>query len=532
MLSVLAETAGHPLLFYPVESDDIALAQRDDVLWFEILRAFDWKPLQMVAARYYEALWCFNHEQSEARRERERSAPVANAETREDATLRLLFARPTMDPEAVVLTEMEACESGDIRIDPRTLRPGMVPARLWGRAPKCFFAMFKAFLGLPMLGRPAEPEFVEQELVNNPSYARACGFTVSDPEIGYRQTDVPSRRKLEQFDQIMTKAGLWAEAAVGQVRRNLEKGILRANDTVVHDTTHYRAFSDMHVVTFPQEAEGKEPRKKSHPRTTKACRCAEREGCPHPWVSADEGAGTVVKSGGKMIWGHKASTISFAGQELLLDAVAMSDAATHDSRSLLPHLERLATLHPEVMRGVSTILDDGALDDEAIRKAVKERFGADLVVKPNPRGKKALTQGLPAGIREVTTAGTPVCVAGFPFDFLGCRHTEERFLFRAPDDEEGRPVCAGCGMRDGCLRPEAACRHLSLPFELLPHLDPRLPHLSRRFERLTAKRTVIERIHKLMKFDYGSERLSKRGNASFQATLDKTLLAMHLVAAG
>jgi len=46
-----------------------------------------------------------------------------------------------------------------------------------------------------------------------------------------------------------------------------------------------------------------------------------------------------------------------------------------------------------------------------------------------------------------------------------------------------------------------------------------------------ARRTVIERLHKLMKYDYGDERLSKRGNHSFQARLDKTLLAMHLVIA-
>jgi len=31
-----------------------------------------------------------------------------------------------------------------------------------------------------------------------------------------------------------------------------------------------------------------------------------------------------------MYWGHKASTISFANQEILLDAAAMTDAASHD----------------------------------------------------------------------------------------------------------------------------------------------------------------------------------------------------------
>ena len=46
-----------------------------------------------------------------------------------------------------------------------------------------------------------------------------------------------------------------------------------------------------------------------------------------------------------------------------------------------------------------------------------------------------------------------------------------------------------------------------------------------------AKRTAIKRIHKLMKFDYGDETLSKRGTPAFQGRLDKTVLAMHLVIA-
>jgi hypothetical protein len=34
-----------------------------------------------------------------------------------------------------------------------------------------------------------------------------------------------------------------------------------------------------------------------------------------------------------------------------------------------------------------------------------------------------------------------------------------------------------------------------------------------------------------MKFDLGDERLTKRGNGAFQARLDKTLLAMHVLLA-
>ena len=68
-------------------------------------------------------------------------------------------------------------------------------------------------------------------------------------------------------------------------------------------------------------------------------------------------------------------------------------------------------------------------------------------------------------------------------------------------------------------------------FERLPWLDPEFPQVSKRFAKIMARRTVIERLHKLMKYDFGDDRLSKRGTKAFQARLDKTLLAMHLALA-
>ena len=172
----------------------------------------------------------------------------------------------------------------------------------------------------------------------------------------------------------MSITGLWGDAAVGQVAKNLREGIIKLESTLVHDTTHYEAFSSMQVVDLPEdqdpapshdakpaETDGKttsptttkQPKKgkkkkkrKSHPKTSKSCRCKDRANCPHPWVSADNGAGTVVKSTGKMYWGHKASTISFANQEVLLDAVAMTDAASHDSQSLPAHVARVLSFIP------------------------------------------------------------------------------------------------------------------------------------------------------------------------------------------
>ena len=526
----------HPIpgqleLIHVVESDDRFLTE-SDVLWFAVLRDLDWRPLVPVAVQYYEALWQFNQDQLIERLKKEDSSAVSNLETKAEARQRLLLERATLDPEKPVLAEGETCFREPLHVDPRAIRPGQVPARLRGRTPKDFFPMLKSFLGVMVMGRPAEPEFVHAELTNNPSFARTCGFTLPVPEFGYQATDVPSLRKLEQFDQIMTKNNFWGELTVEQVRQNLESGKLGLSTIGVHDTTHHEAWSSMEVPEVEGKTKNGKPLKKSHPKTTKSCRCQAWQDCPHHWISADDGAGTVVKAGRKMYWAHKASTFALTGSmEIPLDAVAMTDASTHDSRSLIAHLERIKIRYPEVIEKLEIVLDDSALDDEGVRKQIKERFHIELRVEPNQRGRKPSLKDLPRGVDRITAGGRPVCVAGFPFDLLGVRKEAECFLFRAPDDVDGVPVCTGCSLREGCVRTTAERRHLSLPFTRIPYMDPDFPHLSKRFQRLMAQRTVIERIHKLMKFDYGSDQLTKRGTAAYQATLDKTLFAMHVVLA-
>ena len=180
MLPVAEASVQLPLL-HIVESDDLHLEKQADVLWYPVLRDLDWRAFVAVAAQYYEALWAFNQAQRDARVEREHSQPEVNPETREEADRRFLFERATMDATVPVLHETVPAQRELHHVDPARLRPGQVPPRFAGRTPKCFFAMFKAFMGLCLLGRSPEPEFVHQELVNNQSFARACGFTLPDP---------------------------------------------------------------------------------------------------------------------------------------------------------------------------------------------------------------------------------------------------------------------------------------------------------------------------------------------------------------
>ena len=589
MVALVPSPSQLPLIQF-VESDDLYLQDQPDVLWFDVLPNLDYHRFQQTAARYYECLWQFNRQQAQQRNDRRGNPPPPNSETQTQATQRLIFSRPTLDQNATVLYQPPDPPPPEIPIRPQSLHPNVTPPRFAGRPPKCFFALLKSFLGLMFAGQPPEPEFVHQKLSENPAFARTCGFTIGRPGKLARQTDIPSLRKLQQFDQIMTDNGLWAELALDQVADNLRNGTVRAESTVVHDTTHYHAYSSMKVVeldpavaqtqatteaqTFQEpdeEAQGefqknkaaeaadtqsadtqraaaqakesspkakakppkKPPKKKrkSHPRTTKNCRCADREHCGHPWINADEGAGTVVKSTGKMYWAHKASTLSFADQEVLLDAVALNDAASHDSQSLVPHLSRLLARHPDLQGVVTRVLDDGAADDRELKSEIKMTFDVELLAPINPRRRGPIRVDLPRGIDHLTPRGVPVCQAGFPFELLGFRQDTERFIFTAPEVTPGESVCLGCALRDGCYRGQSGGRRVTIAADRLPWLDREFPQLSKRFAKAMARRTGIERIHKLMKFDHGDDRLTKRGTSSFQARLDKTLLAMHVLLA-
>lgn len=606
-------------LIHLVESDNLFLHDQVEVVWFDVLNTLDYHAFQATAAHYYEQLFTFNQQQKQHRIERRENPPPPNPETRGQATQRTLLERATLDEQALALYERPQLTTPLISIAPHEVVPGVPPPRFVGRPAKCFFAMLYSFLGTTLAGQPAEPEFVHQRLCENPAFARTCGFTIPRPGKSKRQSDIPSLRKLQQFDQIMTAVGLWEELALDRVAANLREGKIKMEATLVHDTTHYHAYSSMQVIELPEAAEEstapadkvtaavkvdgkpvtvarvevvrvpvdqigqqtaakvqaadsplvaatetyttvttgktaktrgktaagqpnckpakngksgsktKKKKRKSHPRTTKNCRCQDRQQCDHAWVNADAGAGTVVKSTGKMYWGHKASTLSLAEQEVLLDAVAMSDAASHDSQGLVPHLSRLLQRHPDLRGLVTRVLDDGAADDPQLKASIREQFGIELLAPINPRRRQPIHGELPRGIYHLTPCGVPVCEAGYPFELLGFRKATEHFLFRAPQDAEGKSVCQGCALRAGCYRGQSGGRVATISADRLPWLDRELPQLSKRFAKAMARRTSIERLHKLMKFDFGDDRLTKRGNDTFQTRLDKTLFAMHVL---
>jgi hypothetical protein len=242
-------------LIHVVESDDLFLHDQVDVVWFDVLHTLDYHAFQATAARYYEQLFTFNQQQKQHRIERRENPPPPNLETQGQATQRTLLERATLDEQAAALYQRPQPTTPLIHIAPHEVVPGYTPPRLAGRPPKCFFAMLYGFLGTTLAGQPAEPEFVHQRLCENPAFARTCGFTIPRPGKPERQSDIPSLRKLQQFDQIITAAGLWEELALDRVAANLQEGKIQVEATLVHDTTHYHAYSSMQVIELPEAAE-------------------------------------------------------------------------------------------------------------------------------------------------------------------------------------------------------------------------------------------------------------------------------------
>ena len=146
------------------------------------------------------------------------------------------------------------------------------------------------------MGFPAEPEKVYMLLKSNPSFARVCGFIPRHVRDEYCSEHIPSLRKLEQFDQIMRESGIWAKIKVEEVKENIKSGVIRKENELVGDTTHYYAYSGFETVVYKDE-NGKE-QKKSQSKVTKGCGCEDKQGCNHSWGLSDDGAGTIVKSGG------------------------------------------------------------------------------------------------------------------------------------------------------------------------------------------------------------------------------------------
>lgn len=169
-------------LFHEIHEDDQYLLNTIDGEWFSILYHLPWEDYRPHAAAYYDALYDFNiaEQKKRAERKNEKKPDSKNTEAKEEARQRLLFERATLQTSTEevpqIIYQEKVVEFKPTRTNPQEISPGVVPVRLVGRKPKCFFSLFKSFMGTTLMGFPVEPEKVHLLLTSNPSFARVCGF--------------------------------------------------------------------------------------------------------------------------------------------------------------------------------------------------------------------------------------------------------------------------------------------------------------------------------------------------------------------
>ena len=176
------------------------------------------------------------------------------------------------------------------------------------------------------------------------------------------------------------------------------------------------------------------------------------------------------------------------------------------------------------------MLYDSACDDGPLKQRFQDELGIELKASFNPRRSKAITRELPRGMEKITPYGVPICLAGYEMDYQGIRYASEKFIYRAPQQEDGISVCIECPEKlQCCNRSTSSGRTITVSFDTLKHIDPSDPPMAKRFKAIMTRRPSVERMIKRLKCDLGDDRLSKRGNDSFQAYLDKTMISYHLL---
>lgn len=534
-------SAALPVLF---ESSDNSAVLQDPVNedWLAVVNTIGGECYEVLARRYYVALY---HWRSQVCRPELRDRIHVQAPGKQQALqgmLELMEQRKSNSKQTTTVFNDAGPASSEDGL-PEVLKDfSKAPPSLHsflsgpGRPPCDALCLMRAFLAAPLLGVGDDPTSVYRLLHNNPTFAHACDFLGRDVLKQLRELTsrrLPSLSVCHEFSEVMTRYGLWQLARLDQVRDNLASGVVEREDTVSFDTTHIIANSHCaNVVPAGAKIEdGKKPKHRKVPRVRKSCHCGQEqwESCEHPWTPTDQGAAVVVKGPTRIYWAHKASVAAFADSEIPFDVRVCQYAAESDGKTLVPHLELLVRDLPKVVSPLRHILADDAYREN--RDAVR-LFGQQARLSVPVHGRKSKTALAEAfdGINRFTSIGVPVCEAEHRFEMLGREIPGERYIWVAPNDSEGKPVCADCPMASSCLK-KGQRRYIRVDRLDLPHIDWDHPQHSARNRARYQQRTGVERAIKRLKVDLNGEHLTHRDVHRVQAHLDRKLLTLHLLLA-
>ena len=534
-----------PVLFESSE-DFAVLNDPANADWVALIALIDEERFGELERRYYLAL-------DHLRRQRTRPALPGRTEieagSKQEAFEGMLKvmeerrasrkkAKGSLSPEEVFVEphpgrgdESLPAALADFSVTPPPLRDLLSGA---GRPPIDGLCLLRAFLAAPLLGVDDSPSAVHGLLHSNSTFARQCGF--AGREAMKQPGELTSRRlpglsTCEECNEVMDRYGLWHLARRQQVAANLASGVVKAEKTVAFDTAHVEANSHCgNVVPAGATADGdKKPKHRKVPRMHKRCDCGKDNWarCIHPWVPTDQGAAIVVKGPTRIYWAHKTSVVSFGDSAVPLDVRVCLYAAESDGKTLVPHLELLNRDLPEVVSNLLFVLADDAYQGHHDEVA---GFGkqARLIVPVHPRKARASLAGQFDGIDRFTPVGFPICQGGHRFVLRGRDVKSDRSIWVAPDDQEGRPVCASCSMAEDCLK-RGDRRYIRVDRKDQPQLDWDHPQLLARDSARYQRRTGVERAIKRLKVDLKGEHLTHRDALRVQAHLDRKLLTLHLL---
>lgn len=530
------------------ESTDSVEVLRDPVNadWLTVVRAVDGSSFFDLERRYYLAL---RHFRGQRIRPLLPGQMEIEAATRKKALEKLLEIRdarkeqekvPESNADVATFVDPHPADESwpeplrDFSQPPPSLRALLSGP---GRPPCDALCMMRAFLGAQILVESDSPTDVHRLLHSNPTFARACGFRGRDAprepgELTSRQ--LPGESTLREFNEVMTRYGLWHQARLRQVEQNLSDGTVEVEDTLVFDTTHIEAYSHCANVVPPdvEVEEGKKPKHRKVPRVTKTCSCGRDhwEDCEHPWMATDHGAGIVWKGFSRIYWAHKASFVGFGQSEIPVDARVTQYAAEHDGKTLIPHLQIVDRQLPDAVVSLRHVVADDAYQGNH-DEVTQFGLGARLTVPVHRSGRsKAHVAERFRGIDRFTGIGVPICQADHRFEMLGRDIAGERYIWAAPDGEDGAGVCDGCPFADECLG-NGSRRHIRVDRDDFPQIDWEHPQHLRRNKERYKQRTGVERAIKRIKVDLAAEDVTVRDGLRVQAHLDRRLLVLHLLLA-
>ena len=532
-----------PVLF---ESSDNVSVINDtaNADWVSVINAIDGARFEVLARRYYQALY---HFRSRGERPVLRGSIEVSAADRQQALVGMLEiieerkARRKREGDgaaADIFVDATADDADDtLPISLRDFSCSPPPLKTIlggaGRPPCDALCLLRAFIAAVVLGTDDNPTAVHRLLRSNPTFSHLCGFLGRDVdkepgELTSRR--LPSESTCQQFSEVMTRYGLWQLARLDQVRDNLASGLVDIDDTATFDTTHIIANSHCANVEPPQTKDDNKAKHRKVARMRKTCGCGRQrwDSCQDPWTPTDQGAAVVVKGRTRIYWAHKASVMAFGHSEIPLDARVLQYAADSDGKTLLPHLELLENDLPDALAKLRHILADDAYRENRDAIAVLIA-GARLTVPVHPRRVCAHVAASFTGIDRFTPIGVPVCDAGQRFDLRGRDIIHQRYIWAAPDDTDGRPVCGGCPFANTCTSSKR--RFIRVRRADLPQIDWDHPQHFVVNRARYAKRTGIERAIKRLKIDLRAAHLTHRDAIRVQAHLDRKLLALHLLIA-